>query len=95
MELRQKAVRRKDDMRRLRERQKWLGKRMVEIEGQTEKRNHYLRTLMKCRKETSLTAEVIHTLINRIEVFPDKRVEIHFAFSRKELTMQEGGARSS
>ena len=61
------------------------------MDGRTEKRNHYLRTLMKCRKGTPLTAEVLHALIEKIEVFPDKRVKVHFVYSGKEVNALRDG----
>lgn len=68
-------------------------KNCKDLPGKTEKRNHYLRTLMKCRKGTPLTAEVMYALIERIDVYPDKRVVIHFAYSGKEVNGLEGGVR--
>lgn len=89
----EKAEKRKKDIEKLQDRQNILSRRLAEIDGKTEKRNHYLRTLMKCRKGTPLTAEVMHTLIERIDVYPDKRVVIHFAYSGKEVNGLEGGVR--
>ena len=88
------AENRKKEIRRMQDRQKVLERRLAEIDGKTEKRNHYLRTLMKCRKGTPLTAEVLHALIDKIEVFPDKRVKVHFIYSGKEILELEGGGRS-
>ena len=88
------AEKRKKEIRRMQERQKVLERRRAEIDGKTEKRNHYLRTLMKCRKGTPLTAEVLHALIEKIEVFKDKRVKVHFIYSGKEIMDLEGGGRS-
>ena len=88
------AESRKKEICRMQDRQKALERRLAEIDGKTEKRNHYLRTLMKCRKGTPLTAEVLHALINKIEVFPDKRVNVHFIYSGKEILELEGGGRS-
>lgn len=88
------AENRKKEIRRMQDRQKTLERRLAEIDGKTEKRNHYLRTLMKCREGTPLTAEVLHALINKIEVFPDKRVKVHFIYSGKEIMELEGGGRS-
>lgn len=85
---------RKKEIRRMQDRQKVLERRLAEIDGKTEKRNHYLRTLMKCRKGTPLTAEVLHALIEKIEVFKDKRVKVHFIYSGKEIMDLEGGGRS-
>ena len=88
------AENRKKEIRRMQDRQKAQERRLAEIDGKTEKRNHYLRTLMKCRKGTLLTAEVLHALIDKIEVFPDKRVKVHFIYSGKEILELEGGGRS-
>ena len=88
------AEKRKKDIRKLLDRQKVLERRLAEIDGNTEKRNHYLRTLMKCKKNTPLTAEVLHTLIDKIEVFKGKRVVVHFVYSGKEFRELEGGGKS-
>ena len=88
------AEKRKKEIRRMQDRQKVLERRRAEIDGKTEKRNHYLRTLMKCRKGPPLTAEVLHALIEKIEVFKDKRVKVHFIYSGKEIMDLEGGGRS-
>ena len=87
------AEKRKKDIRKLLDRQKVLERRLAEIDGNTEKRNHYLRTLMKCKKNTPLTAEVLHTLIDKIEVFKGKRVVVHFVYSGKEFWELEGGGK--
>ncbi len=56
-----------------------------QIDVETEKKNHFLRGLLKFNQKTILTKEVIDILINRIEVYPDKRVKIIFNFTRKEV----------
>ena len=88
------AEKRKKEIRRMQDRQKVLERRLSEIDGKTEKRNHYLRKLMKRRKGTPLTAEELHALIDKIEVFKDKRVKVHFIYSGKEIMDLEGGGRS-
>ena len=90
----EKAEKRKKDIEKLQDRQNILSRRLAEIDGKTEKRNHYLRNLMKCRKGTPLTAKVLHALIEKIEVFKDKRVKVHFIYSGKEIMDLEGGGRS-
>ena len=87
------ADKRKKEIRRLQERQKVLDRRLAEIDGNTEKRNHYLRTLMKCKKDTPLTDEVLHALIDKIEVLKGKRVVIHFVYSGKDIESLKGGDR--
>ncbi|MCD7717198.1 MAG: recombinase family protein [Lachnospiraceae bacterium] len=73
----------------LEESRRILSRRLKEIDGETEKRNRYLRMLMKGKEDTPLTSEVLHTLIEEIRVFPDKRVQIVFKFSGKELQALE------
>lgn len=90
-EMTQRAEQRKNDIRKLQDRQKVLERKLAEMDGRTEKRNHYLRTLMKCKKGTPLTSEVLHALIDKIEVFKDKRVVIHFTYSGKEVDALKGG----
>lgn len=93
-EMKENADARKTEIRKLQDRQKVLDRRLAEIDGNTEKRNHYLRILMKCRKGTLLTAEVLHALIDRIEVYKDKRVVIRFLYSGKEISGLKGGGKS-
>jgi DNA invertase Pin-like site-specific DNA recombinase len=93
-EIKLNAEKRKEDIERLTDKQKIIFRRLGEIDSETEKRNHYLRTLMKCKKGTPLTAEVIQTLIKRIEVYPGKRVKIYFAFSEKNFGNVKGGAKA-
>ena len=93
-EMKENADARKTEIRKLQDRQKVLDRRLAEIDGNTEKRNHYLRILMKCRKGTLLTAEVLHALIDRIEVYKDKRVVIRFLYSGKEISWLKGGGKS-
>lgn len=93
-DLKKKTDSRNKEIRTLEERQKVLEGRLAEVDVNTEKRNHYLRTLMKCRKGTPLTAEVLHTLIDYIEVFKDKRIAVHFSYSGKEVDMLKGGGKA-
>lgn len=93
-EMMEKADKRKADIEKLQDRQKTLSRRLAEVDVQAEKRSHYLRTLLKCKKGTPLTAKVLHALIERIDVYPDKRVEIHFAFSGRDFEKLEGGGRA-
>ena len=55
------------------------------IDYQTVQKNHFLRTLVKGNEKTELTAETIRTLIERIEVYPDHRIKVVFAFKRNEI----------
>ncbi len=57
------------------------------LDYETIRKNHFLRTLVKGNEKTELTAEVIRTLINRIEIDPDHRVKVIFAFKRNEIQL--------
>ena len=89
----ERTERRKKEADKLQDRHKLLTRKLGEIDAKTKVRNHYLRTLMKCKKGIVLTDEVLHTLIDKIEVFEDKRIVIHFSFSGKQLEDLKGGDR--
>lgn len=55
------------------------------IEVQTAGKNHFLRALARGRGKAELTAEVLETLIHRIEVYPDHRIKVIFAFKRSDF----------
>ena len=61
------------------------------VDGRTAKRNHFLRTLMKGGGKEALTAETVGTLVERIEVYPDRRVRVIFAFQRKDILLGKEG----
>lgn len=62
-----------------------IAEKLRTIDCETVQRNHFLRTLVKGNEKTELTAEVVRTLINRIEVYPDHRVKVIFAFKRNDV----------
>lgn len=55
------------------------------IDSETARKNHFLRTLMKGNGKGGLTPEIVRTLIERIEVYPEHRVKVTFAFERSEI----------
>lgn len=55
------------------------------IDFQTNQNNHFLRSLVKGNEKTELTVEAVHTLIERIELYPDYRIKVVFAFKRSEI----------
>lgn len=58
------------------------------IDYETVQKNHFLRTfLVKGNEKSELTAEVIRTLIHRIEVYQDHRVKVIFCFKRNEIIL--------
>lgn len=89
--MRENAEKRKKETERLLEDQKRLNRRLGTFDAETENKIRYLRALIKCRKDVPLTAELLHTLIDKIEVFPGKRVRIHFKYSGKEIGALKGG----
>lgn len=64
-----------------------ITERLRTIDYETVQKNHFLRTLVKGNEKTELTAEVIRTLINRIEIYQDHRVKVIFAFKRNEIQL--------
>jgi hypothetical protein len=41
--------------------------------------------LVKGNEKSELTAEVVRTLVHRIEVYPDHRVKVIFSFKRNDV----------
>ena len=64
-----------------------ITERLKYLDYETVQKNHFLRTLVKGNEKTELTAEVIRTLINRIEIYQDHRVKVIFAFKRNEIQL--------
>lgn len=62
-----------------------ISEQLRRVDAQNIQRKHFLRNLVNGDEKTELTGEVIRTLINRIEVYPDCRVKVIFAFQRKEM----------
>lgn len=62
-----------------------LTEKIRTIDIQTVEKNHFLRTLVKGNENTELTAEVVRILIHRIEVYPDCRIKVTFAFKRSDF----------
>lgn len=68
----------------LEKKQAELAEKLKALDAQTERKNDLVRTLLEGSGKTELTAEIVRTLIHRIEVYPDHRVKIIFAFKRRE-----------
>lgn len=64
-----------------------IAEKLKTIDYETVQRNHFLRTLVKGNEKTELTAEVVRTLISRIEVYPDHRVKVIFSFKRNDVLL--------
>ena len=61
------------------------------IDYETIQKNHFLRALVKGNEKSELTEEIIRTLIHRIEVYPEHRIKIVFAFKREDVFLNERG----
>lgn len=64
-----------------------IAEKLRNIDYETVRKNHFLRTLIKGNEKSELTAEVIRTLIHRIEVYPDHRVKVTFSFKRNDVVL--------
>lgn len=62
-----------------------IAEKLRTIDFETVQKNHFLRALVKGNEKTELTSEAVRTLIGRIEVYPDHRVKVIFAFKRKDV----------
>lgn len=61
------------------------------LDARTAEKIRFLRALVKGKGKAKLTREVVNTLIQRIEVYPDHRVKVIFAFKRKDILPEKGG----
>ena len=75
----------------LKKKKEELEERMRVIDQETMQKNHFLKNLVKGSEKAELTAEAVQTLVERIEVWQDRRVRIIFRFQRgKEQVRTEG-----
>lgn len=65
--------------------------RLRTVDAQTAEKSHFLRMLAKGKGRAELSAEAVETLVQRIEVYPDHRIKVTFAFKRSDFC--EGGRR--
>lgn len=65
-------------------------KKLGTIDALTAKKNQFLRALVKGKGKVELTKEVVRVLIHRIEVYPEHRVKVIFAFKRKDILPEKG-----
>lgn len=68
-----------------------LSEQEMNIDRKTIQKNQFLRALTKGSEKTQLTSEVVKTLIHRIEVYPDQKIKVIFAFQRKEVLPEKEG----
>lgn len=73
----------------LQKKQEDIAERQKAVDIQTLQINDLVRCLFGGEGKTELTAEVVRTLIHRIEVYPDHRMKIVFAFQRRTVSNGE------
>lgn len=75
----------------LRAKEHVIVEKIRKIDSETEKKNHFLRTLPKGGDKGDLTTEIVRTLFERIEIYPEHRVKVVFAFQKSEILSGKGG----
>lgn len=68
-----------------------MAEKLRTVDVQAAEKSHFLRMLAKGKAKAELSAEAVETLIQRIEVYPDHRIKVIFAFRRSDF--HEGGRR--
>ena len=48
---------------------------------------------MRCKEGEALNYDLIHTLIKRIDIYADARLEVQFYFQKSELLQEKKGDR--
>ena len=71
-----------------------LQHRLGIMDRETAEKGKFLRNLMKCNEKAKLTKDVIHTLLQRIDVYDSHRVKITFAFRMNELLYADENGKS-
>lgn len=66
----------------------YIEEKLKDVDYKTVKKNHFLRALVKENEKTELTANVVCTLISRIEVYPNHRVKVIFNFDYSVKSLQ-------
>lgn len=59
------------------------------MEQELKERGKFLQNLMECSKKIKLTKDIIHTLIDRIDIYAGQRIKITFAFQTNELLIKK------
>lgn len=75
----------------IREESRIISEKLRTIDSETARKNHFLRALIKGSGKEKLTSEIVRTLIERIEVYPEHRVKVIFNFERSELLVGREG----
>jgi len=65
--------------------------KLRKIDSERAGKNCFLRTLAKGSGKDELTAEIVRTLFERIEVYPEHRVKTVFSFQKSRVLWGEGG----
>ena len=69
----------------LKARQEEINRSLRELDVETARQNHFLRTLLKFNEKSELNREVLAALVEKICIFPDKRIEITYRFHGKDF----------
>lgn len=75
-------------------RQEEVNRRIREVDTITARQNHFLRTMLKFNEKSRLDSEMLHTLVDRIHVYPGKRLEIVFRFRCQDFVQAAGAPES-
>lgn len=75
----------------IREESRAVSEKLRTIDSEMARKNHFLRMLMKGSGKGEVTKEIVRTVIEKIEVYPEHRVKITFAFKKSELLAGKEG----
>ena len=70
-----------------------IQERQNQIDERSERENKIIRALVRCKEGEALNYDLIHTLIKRIDVYADARLEVQFYFQKSELLQEKKGDR--
>lgn len=81
-------------VRKRKDRQEEINRALRNFDVITESRNRFLRALLRFNEKSELDKELMQALIEKISIFPDKRIEIAYRFHGKDfLRALMGGGR--
>ena len=80
--------------RKRKERQEEINRALRNFDVEIENRDRFLRALLRFNEKSELDQELMQALIEKITIFPDKRIEIAYRFQGKDfLRVLTGGGR--
>ncbi len=72
-------------VRKRKDRQEEINHALQKLDIIMESQNRFLRALLRFNEKSKLDKELIHALIEKIRIFPDKRIEITYRFHGKDF----------